>query len=325
MPMKQQFLPLIVSMVLCILLPGCSHQKNFFRRKLYFTNHQVISASKYTNQQVPTISVWIHGARPFGNNTYNLGLKSLTLFDPHNKLAETANILVKADSIKFPLDNFYIFSWPGTMDFGVRQQEAITLHTELLKLLNTYKMSHGIKPRVRIIAHSHGGNVALNLAAVTNNMIEIDELILLATPVQDKNKDYVRSPLFKRVFSLYSTIDIAQIIDPQGIYHDSCTHSLFSGQRFNPSQNLMQIKTKINGTACQHLQFDDRPMLTILPAIIDQLHEWMDKLPQQALLSENTRFMLSVYTNGRRPPQAKCYRTGGPHEHIELPIPSSYL
>ena len=80
----------------------------------------------------------------------------------------------------------------------------------------------------------------------------------------------------------------------------------------------MQVKTKINGAACKHLQFNDLATLKLLPCIIDQLNEWMDEIPTSALVSDSTRFMLSVYTNGRHIPHAKCYHTGDPHEHIEL-------
>jgi len=310
------------SATLCLLAAGCSHQRTFFRRKLYFTERQPVCPQQ-TKQIDPTITIWIHGARPFGANKYNLGLKSPTLFDPANHSALSAYTLIKSDPIKFPLDHFYIYSWSGILDFSERQRAANILHAEIVQLIETYKKLHGIVPRIRILAHSHGGNVALNLAAVANNNLIIDELILLAVPVQARNKKLANSPLFKRIFSLYSTIDYAQIIDPQGIYHDSGTYALFSGQRFEPSPNLMQVKTKINGAACQHLQFNDLPTLKILSPIIDQLNQWMDELPEDVLLCGATRFMLSVYTNGRRPPRAKCYRTGGAHEHVELSIPSA--
>ena len=302
----------------CILAAGCSHQKNFFRRKLYFTAGQPTLCSKQLKQTEPTITIWIHGARPFGPNTYNLGIKSPTLFDPANNIAKTAYTLIKADPTKFPLNHFYIYSWSGILDFTERQHAANILHTEIVQLINNYKTTHGITPKIRVLAHSHGGNVALNLAAVANSNFIIDELILLAIPVQEKNKALASSSLFKRVFSLYSTIDYAQIIDPQGLYNDSGTHSFFSGQRFNSSKNLMQVKTKINGAACKHLQFNDLATLKLLPCIIDQLNEWMDEIPTSALVSDSTRFMLSVYTNGRHIPHAKCYHTGDPHEHIEL-------
>ena len=309
---------LATSVTLCILLTGCSHQKRFFRRKLYFTETRLPARTAQSKQTTPSITIWIHGARPFEDNKYNLGLKSPTSFDPNNEIAKIAYTLIKSDPTIFPLDHFYIYSWSGAMDFSKRQQAADTLHAQLIQLVDTYKNLYGITPKIRLLAHSHGGNVALNLAAVPYNRLLIDELILLAIPVQEKNKNFVCSPLFKRVFSLYSTIDYAQIIDPQGLYHDSDAYSFFSGQRFTPYQNLMQVKTKIDGAACKHLQFNDLPMVKILPAIIDQLNEWMDEIPKDILESDATRFMLSVYTNGRHAPRAQRYRTGGLHEHVEL-------
>ena len=305
--------------------PVVPQQQSFFRRKLYFSEARPTVCFKQIKPIDPTITIWIHGARPFGANKYNLGLKSPTLFDPANHSAQSAYALIKSDPIKFPLDHFYIYSWSGILDFSERQRAASILYTEIVQLIANYEKLHGFVPKIRILAHSHGGNVALNLATVANNNFIIDELILLAVPVQAKNKDLANSPLFKRVFSLYSTIDYAQIIDPQGIYHDSGTYAVFSGQRFNPSTNLMQVKTKINGAACQHLQFNDIPTLKILSLIIDQLNQWMDELPEDVLVSNTTRFMLSVYTNGRHTPRAKCYRTGGTGEHIELSIPNPHF
>jgi len=307
---------LATSMVLCILAGCCSRPQRFFRRKLYFAQQAPMGLQH--KQRVPTITIWIHGARPFEPNTYNLGLKSPTLFEPTHPIARIANTLIDSDPIKFPLDHFYIYSWSGIMDFAERQHAADLLYTAMNQLIDGYKNLHNITPKIRLIGHSHGGNIALNLAATPNNNLLIDDLILLAIPVQDKNKALVSSPLFKRVFSLYSTIDYAQIIDPQGLYKDSETDSFFSGQRFDPSKNLMQIKTKINGIACKHLQFNDLATLKLLPAIIEELNNWMDETPAELLLSDETRFMLSVYTNGRHAPRAKCYRAGGAHEHIEL-------
>lgn len=307
-----------ISIILCILISGCSRKNRFFRRKLYFIDTHSTLDSLQSNPTKPTITIWIHGARPFKANTYNLGLKSPTLFNSTNELAKIADTLIKSDPIKFPLDHFYIFSWSGAMDFSERQNAAFDLHNQIIQLIDSYKAAHGIIPKIRIIAHSHGGNVALDLAAVQNNQLIIDELILLAIPVQSKNKEFVSCSLFKRVFSLYSTIDYAQIIDPQGMYHNGDADSFFSGQRFKPSPNLMQVKTKLNGTAYQHLQFNDLPTLKILSPLIDQLNEWMNEIPTNLLTSDETRFMLSVYTNGRKPPHAKCYHMGGPHEHIEL-------
>jgi PGAP1-like protein. len=307
------------STAICILAGCCFHQKRFFRHKLYFVDdHHTLCATQPTHHET-TLTIWIHGARPFAANTYNLGLKNLTLFAPKDYVAQSAYALIHACPAKFPIDHLYIYSWSGILDFSERQRAGTELYNELVNLIDTYKKLHGTVPKIRIIAHSHGGNVALNLVSTWDRSFFIDELILLAVPVQAKTQELVHSQLFKRVLNLYSTIDIPQMIDPQLFYRESGTYSLFSGQLFTPHENLMQVKIKINGAACQHLQFNDAQTLKILPQILDQLYQWMDKIPKDILTSHDARFMLSVYTNGRRTPRAKRYHNGDPYEHIELP------
>jgi pimeloyl-ACP methyl ester carboxylesterase len=307
-----------MSAIICI-IAGCSYpHKKFFRRKLYFVQDMPALQTAPHRHQEPTITIWIHGARPFAANTYNLGLKSIDLFDQQDYIAQSINTLIKADPIKFPHDHFYVYSWTGILDFSERQKASNILYTEIVKLLDEYKKTHDGTPKIRIMAHSHGGNVALNLAADWNHKFMVDELILLAVPVQTKNQEFVHSPIFKHVLSLYSTIDIPQIIDPQLFYRESGTHLLFSGQRFTPAANLLQVKVKINGAACQHLQFNDIPTLTILPRMLDELYDWIEHIPSELLLAEDSRFMLSVYTNGRRAPRLKRYYSGDPNEHKEL-------
>ena len=309
---------LAISACLCI-IAGCGyHHKKLYRHKLYFVHDKTALHATLACTQEPTITIWIHGARPFAANTYNIGLKSIDLFDPQDYIAQSAAALIKADSAKFPRDHFYIYSWSGILDFSERQRASDILHTELVKLIDDYTQTHCLTPKIRIIAHSHGGNVALNLASHKDHTYVVDELILLAVPVQAKTHNLVHSPLFKQVFSLYSTIDIPQIIDPQLLYRESGTNLLFSGQRFTPSINLMQVKVKINGSACQHLQFNDTSTMAILPRMLDELYTWMAAITQDILLSEDTRFMLSVYTNGRRAPRLKRYYSEDPHEHKEL-------
>lgn len=309
---------IIIAATLSMLAACCPKKQSFFRRKLYFMPlKQGANQHPIVNRE-PTLTIWIHGARPFGANTYNLGLKSPALFDQENYIAKCANTLIAADPIKFPCDHFLIYSWSGILDFKERQQAANILYSELKQYIENYKKSHKMTPKIRILAHSHGGNVALNLAGVPGNNLIIDELVLLAVPVQAKNKHFISNPLFKRIFSLYSTADYAQIIDPQKLYLDSLADSFFSGQRFKPTPNLLQVKTKINGTACKHLEFNDIPMLKILSPIIDQLNQWINELPLEILLTEKNRFMLSIYTNGRHTPKSKRYRLGNRYEHVEI-------
>jgi hypothetical protein len=307
--------PVLIIACVCAIAPGCSHRQHLFTRKVYFTQH----ASYASPKTVPTITVWIHGARPFAENRYNLGLRTPSEFDPKNELAIVADILIKSDPVKFDPNMFYIFSWSGSLDFEKRKQASEFLYHELVRKVNLFRDDHGFAPRIRLIAHSHGGNVALDLAYISNSPIEIDELVLLAPPVQDCNKHLIQSSMFKRIFNLYSTIDIPQIIDPQGLYKNSHAKSFFSGQRFTPCHNLMQVKVKINGTACGHLQFNAKPMLVILSPVIDLLNQWMDATPTAELLCSQNRFMLSMYTNGRTPPKVKKYLHQKYGEHLVIP------
>jgi len=309
--------PLLTSIFLCVIVTGCSRQQHFFRRKLYFTKNNLC----IKHQDPSTITVWVHGARPFADNTYNLGLKQLPEFDPKNELAIIADALIKSDPITFNPRMFYIFSWSGSLDFEERKKAAEFLYSELNQQISLFKKEHGFAPKIRLLAHSHGGNVALNLALIPHNTLEIDELLLLAVPVQNYNKELIASSLFKRIFSLYSTIDLPQVIDPQGIYTNSRAESFFSGQRFAPCHNLMQVKVKINGAACRHLQFNAEPMLTILSPILDQLNQWINEIPTEKLLDKKNKFMLSAYTNGRKPPKGKKYLNPKYGKHIDISLP----
>ena len=119
-----------------------------------------------------------------------------------------------------------------------------------------------------LIAHSHGCNVALYLAELAKSGefkdLVIDRLILLACPVQLATAHLVGSPIFKRVFSFYSTADLGQIIDPQGLYNetkkiskDSKKPPLFSQRLFDDSPNLVQARILMNRQSPGHMSFSN--------------------------------------------------------------------
>jgi hypothetical protein len=325
---------------LCALLSGCHRQGYFFRKKLYF-NFQPTAIERTldgrTNQtplpspypsapqhneilQSPTFTIWIHGAQPFKANTYNLGLKSLDSFGHEDHFTKIATTLHYGDPHRFPRDQIYFFSWSGKMGFTERKRAANKLYRQLTALIKNYQQQHQIQPKIEIIAHSHGGNVALNLANIKGNHLPIERLVLLACPVQEKTAVLMRSPLFKKIFSLYSTLDIAQVIDPQGLYHNGDCASLFSHQRFEPQPNLLQVKVRINGHSFLHHEFHNFPFVTLLPKILDQLDTWFAESQPEIILSDQACFVLSIYTNGRMPPRHRQHHSK-PHEHVVIPFP----
>lgn len=60
---------------------------------------------------------------------------------------------------------FYAFGWSGLVSQYRRRKEAIRFYNVLQEERAKYE-AKGVYPKIRIIVHSHGGNVALNLAAV---------------------------------------------------------------------------------------------------------------------------------------------------------------
>ncbi len=78
-------------------------------------------------------------------------------------------------------NKYYTFGWSGLISQLRRRKEAVRFYNMLQKELATQKEANiaaGIsasiaQPKLRILAHSHGGNVALNLAAV-NEVRELE-------------------------------------------------------------------------------------------------------------------------------------------------------
>ncbi len=62
---------------------------------------------------------------------------------------------------------FYTFGWSGLMSQTVRRKWAIRLYNALGEELEAFNKI-GINPKIRIIAHSHGGNIGLNLAIIND-------------------------------------------------------------------------------------------------------------------------------------------------------------
>jgi hypothetical protein len=342
--MSMRKVPQILALsALCAILSGCHRGGFSFHKKLYFFGEPTAiqmpfgsvhrptmptpafppqQPSQSHTQTLPTITIWIHGAQPFKPNSYNLGLKPAKAFREDDQLGQIAATLNKSDPIRFPFDNIYFFSWSGMLSFKERKSYSRILYEQLSALVKSYEQTYGTRPNIRIIAHSHGGNVALNLAKIKDIPLVIDELILLACPVQDKTAALTQSKIFKKIYSLYSTLDVVQVIDPQGLYPCRFIKSIFSRQRFAPQENLLQVKVRINGHSFLHHEFHDTPFLTILSPLIDQLDAWHTASPIKAHLAHHSRFVLSIYTNGRRPPRHQNYRNSQ-HEHVALQIPGS--
>ncbi len=175
-----------------------------------------------------------------------------------NKIART---LAQQDAQRFPLDTFYLFGWSGALNFKARQQAADSLYSHIKHLVKSFAET----PYIRIITHSHGGNVALNLARSYPELelFTINELILLGCPVQEATRDFVNAPLFGKIYSFHSHIDLIQVLDPQGLSQAST--SFFSHRHFPFTSRVLQVNLTLNKRNLFHLEFLMLKFFTLLP------------------------------------------------------------
>lgn len=113
----------------------------------------------------------------------------------------------------------YAYGWSGLLNQHERRLAAVELYNRLIGLYEDFRLK-GDTPRFRLICHSHGGNVGLNLAAVheasegsKQATFIIDELIMYATPIQQETERFCFSSFFKKVFNIYSENDVIQSAD----------------------------------------------------------------------------------------------------------------
>ncbi len=248
----------------------------------------------------PPITLFIHGTLPpepvlsipYAQRFFHCptGLTKLSeLNDSHSKDILTS--LCNTNPKQFPQEHCYTFGWSGTLHHSARKEAAFDLYKALNGLRKTYKQN-SMQPRIHLITHSHGGNVALNLKYPSEKYqadIVIDELILLACPVQLETSQYVKDSLFKEVYSIHSHYDILQIADPQGFHAflDNIKNfgleftfsnlkqlgPLFSERHFPKSPGVKQLNVKYPHRELLHIEF-------LLPEFIEELPLLIKKMKQ---------------------------------------------
>lgn len=232
----------------------------------------------------PTVTIFIHGTRIFPKFYVQElfyspeGLNHISALEEASHMHTIARALEKSDPQRYPYEQFYTFGWNGNLDFKERKKASEDLYKALKELCIVYIDHYGIRPRLRIITHSHGGNVALNLAAVAreshDTLFFVDELIMLAVPVQQQTKDLVAEPCFGRIYSLFSSNDMIQVIDPQGLYNKNIDAPIFSERYFKAYPHVLQAKIKMQGHFLLHIEFLMEKLFKHLPAIVDIMDTW---------------------------------------------------
>jgi hypothetical protein len=275
---------LFAIILLIVGLSGCKHpiHKEFVMPNKNDAHAQCI----VPDEADATITIFIHGTRLFPKFYpqelfYSPeGFKHISLLEEASHMHTIAQTLVKADPKNFNAKSFYTFGWNGNLDFYERKKAAIDLYKSIKELVKAFLIKHGKSPKIRLITHSHGGNVALNLVTVAKELQDasfcIDELILLACPVQEETKACIADPLLGRVYSLCSCNDLLQIIDPQGLYKGKEKTPLFSERYFETHPRLLQAKIKHRGRYILHIEFLKKYFYMQLPNILHAMDVWYE-------------------------------------------------
>lgn len=217
--------------------------------------------TKIIMTQTPSITIYVHGSQ---NATKLLskdiwycqqGLHHINELPESSLFVQDARLLQQGDKDRFNMEHYYTFGWSGKVNFQVRQDAGKELYLTLKKLLQTYFEQYGSYATVRIITHSHGGNVALHMVEqlpfFENHKIEL-ELVMLACPVQKLTEHIINHKNISRSYVLYSTFDLIQKLD---FYK-------YEGKRYFPNRvfqtdasNCFQILVKVNGKRLTHTDF----------------------------------------------------------------------
>lgn len=273
MPKKILGKTIFLGIIIC--LPSCTHRSHIKMTKIKV--EPVKEKNLCTDiQKPPFITIWIHGTvflkRPIFHELFqqdsmlNLAIYMNKKFYPH-KLAE---LLYEQDPEQFPLETIYAFGWSGKLSAVARFDAAKKLYHQLIVLVEKYKAKWNTYPPIRIIAHSHGANVALNLALIEQMYkkgLKIHTLLLLACPVQKETMPYAMSEQFEHLYSLYSALDMVQVIAPQ----QGTSKLPFSKRLFPPHCRLVQGKVKLNGKAMFHTDFTSSLFIQSIPLLLNEL------------------------------------------------------
>lgn len=223
----------------------------------------------------PQITVWIHGTTvrailPIKTARFHFSSKLMNFKElrPGSQAYKRAILLAEGNSKLFPVEQFYLFRWNGMLDDHERFSAAKELYHELLTKIREVEKETGQYPDIKIIAHSHGGNIALYLAQLNdenNGNLKIEKLILLACPVQDSTASFAQHKIFNQIYAFYSKTDLIQVLALQKFRK-------FAKRKFDqPNKNLVHIRTRWAKYDLFHNDFKSITFASKLPDALKQI------------------------------------------------------
>lgn len=182
-----------------------------------------------------------------------LGLQRIDIHHPNKEEAARISAATYEKISQYagnaPTDEYYAFGWSGLVSHKLRYLEASILYQQLFEVVKNLK-AQGKNPKVRVISYSHGGNLSIQLGAVhvtktPSEQFTIDELYLNGTPVQIETDYLINSPVFKKVYNIYSKADCVQKLDFFSFKRFFSRRKFTNRKNFELPEKLTQIRISI--------------------------------------------------------------------------------
>lgn len=269
-------LRVVILFLMVCLLPACKISKTRWKKR--YNHKKIVLQKSFFAGPLPEgpVTIFIHGtkqslaSRMVHKVDYPRGVVPYCLVEARSVMTGVGRTLVECFPEEFPADSFFYYGWSGKMNFPSRLYAAERL----------YDIVKDHKGPLTLLCHSHGANIALNLAFLAcergDESIKIDRLILLAPPVQEVTKKYIHSPIFKEIYTFYSTADMFQVGDMQGIYWESYAYTppgtkipFFSKRTYEPGPNIKQVRILNDWQSPGHLYFMLKQFIRNIPALLD--------------------------------------------------------
>jgi len=250
------------------------------------------------------VTIWVHGLKLFGTNKSGLGLRHSSDFIRRDSLARVMRALKASYTDQFSIDHVYGFVWTAEFSLKGRETASKDLNAALEKLSQQFHFGATGAPKLRLIGFSEGANVVLSLAKYKHDgTYTVNELVLLAGPVQYSTAHLVHDQLFHRVYNMYSSGDYVQLISPQAIYDLDFANPVLTTRRFADAPNLVQATMRTNGHTMGHFGFNNPKFVVMLNSTIELMNQWIDEKQSD---KTNKYYIVTVYPSEQMPALQKC-------------------
>lgn len=204
--------------------------------------HKIQKYRSSTDQEVNTQNAWYH------------------IISAYDTIAQQVNITT-------PHRHYLLYGWNGLLSNRARKRAGYDLYQSIRTIYYRVKHAYNAVPRIRIITHSHGGNVALWAAQAAQEdeaNFTVDLLFMLATPIQQETIDCINYPFYKTIISSYSHGDNIQPND----YFSTSYHRSY--------QRMADIASLDNAvqSSCG-VRADMQYLINLQPDVVTHANMWL--------------------------------------------------